>query len=1154
VAVISVKQQLQRINELLEDGPRFSKLLRTLFASYAGADRRLQQHAAMGLTVSLGAQIGILEQIGTGVDVQQMFWRFDFSGTGELCESECAQLVKFILRKVRDTLSPPPGLRLCKLPQKDLTKEYKISKQLGQGGQGAVYLAEFRRACADGSRGIQRVVKFYAKADANAPLDDIKEEFLLLRKLDHPLIARVVDMFEDNAHVYVVSEPYFGGDLTALLAKARQNGVTPTVAWLGKIFQQVLQGVSYLHGQMVMHCDLKEPNVMIANDSAWHAPQIVIIDFGLAKDFSGTGPCGTPGYMPPEVWQYGLWVPRGDIFSLAVIFWSIFNGRQGGPFCCSDAPPFARIRVKTIQEQMDCSKIPPHLRELTVKMAKKDFRQRPSARNALDDPFFKGLEQYRTPISAEALDALGCATEKQGIRNLVAADLMSPENLGQLQHLNELFQRLDQDNNGSVNEAEARDAFRQLGYGQNQIDRLIAALLGEGGTVQYSDFMAKLLLAQRGVREEQLSAVFVEIDKDRSGMLDKREIASLLERPEVKRLMDGRSPEDIVRQMDRDSNGLVSFTEFREAMLGKLSKPETSFSWEVGDAARYYSESRHDWLPCRIQEIDSRTNAVMVNIRPGRWLQPQDQQERLVRGQHAARWHAGDQCHFYSRTRGAQVECKVQKVDAKTGAIAVDVMPGRWLPSWVCEPGKPAARLAGCPSGHALVRFKAPTGGWSCDVCGRQAKAGAAMWGCRPCNYDCCVECSRTSSRIAPVPASLGPVSTEAVLPLPLPCSSTSAPASDTEAETVQACRHSVKKCEDTSSDGATESWPAVVVKDHVATDDLQLSLLVGDMVEILEDDPSGWLGGHKQCNPDAVGWFPKFCVQLIQSSFAAAKRSVQTAPAVVGTPNAREKCEELGGDSPQFGRTASRGDEHPGSQGELASVRRELEEERARRNRAAEKLQTYVASFEVAKNTHRQELVTAEALLAQEREQRKTAEMEANRLRVELERHKSRTEAKSSPAAEAGRADEWLPVAVPTYAASPTVARAEESCAAATRGGRGLGPRVLAKIQALEALSGKAAATSSSSQRPGTAPANLIAMCQTGSRNLARSASQRASLASDVTVAPPCATAPCVPWAPTRELQPPLDLSLAAPETCATTSPCTPVLGLSPLPRRGGA
>ena len=45
----------------------------------------------------------------------------------------------------------------------------------------------------------------------------------------------IYEAFEDASNAYVVSEPLFGGDLTTLLAKAEEHGVTPTHAWIGGV-------------------------------------------------------------------------------------------------------------------------------------------------------------------------------------------------------------------------------------------------------------------------------------------------------------------------------------------------------------------------------------------------------------------------------------------------------------------------------------------------------------------------------------------------------------------------------------------------------------------------------------------------------------------------------------------------------------------------------------------------------------------------------------------------------------------------------------------------------------------------------------------------------------------------------------------------------
>jgi len=675
-AVTGAEDYLQRINSLLRDTQRLKQLVHSLFVQHAGADQRLQQDEALWLMESLGAQIGFSNPAQIFGEIQQMFYRFDFSGTGELDETECEHLVKFILRKARDRLSPQTGVKLCHLPQKRLDASYNIIRQLGQGAQGVVYLTREKT-----KEGRDRVLKFYSKAETASPLDDIKEEFMLLRQLDHPSIARVLDIFEDTVNIYVVAEPYFGGDLTTLVSKAMEHGVTPTVEWIGRVFKQVLEGLAYLHSQMVMHCDMKEPNIMVAHDSEWTAPHVVIIDFGMAKDFSGAREVGTPGYMPPEVWQSSLWTPKGDIFSLAATFWAVFNGSRGGPFLVPDAPPYARIMLQTCQQPMDLSRFPSGLRELTEGMANKDFHARPPARECLMHPFFQHLNQHKAPLDPAVLQALRQASEKRSIQNLVAMDLMSSENLGQLRHLNELFQRLDLDNDGTVELEEARKVFSQLHMEHSQAERLISALMGDKGAVHYSEFMAKLFLAQRGVQEEQLAALFASIDTDNSGTLDISEIEALLARPNMAQIMEGRTARDIMDELDRDRNCVIDFTQFSRAMLGdsKPSMVAPSGPWVEGDAGRYFSMSHSMWLPCKILAVDKASGAVMVDLKQGYWISLKDQQTLLVRGQR--QWQVGDSCRYFSHSHMQFITCRIHAVNPD-GKVMVDVKLGCWLPAW----------------------------------------------------------------------------------------------------------------------------------------------------------------------------------------------------------------------------------------------------------------------------------------------------------------------------------------------------------------------------------------------------------------------------------------------------------------------------------------
>jgi len=622
VAAADTGATLALIEGILADHDKRDRMISNLFSQYAGADAQLQQHEVIGLANMLSAEIGIDKCFFE--NVQQMFYRFDFDGSETLDASETKKLIKYLLKEERRLLKPDaPGTSLTQLPRKNLEQEFELGKKLGQGGQGAVYLASAKAS------GTSRVVKFYEKSGGNSCLEDIADEFALLKRMDHPNIARICEVFEDYSNIYVISEPYSGGDLVTVTQKAQENGVALTHKWLGLIFLQTLEGIRYLHSKHTMHCDLKEPNVMVADDKHWEAPHVMLIDFGMAKSFNGTRAGGTPGYMPPEFWQYQLWTPKGDMFALAVTFWGIYNFRQGGPFQVQDCPPFPRIQQATINNPMDCSKFPPGLRELVQRMAAKDFRKRPTAKEALADRYFATLSEQE---ESEALDSgmiqnLIKAGSRTSAQNLIAMEIAESKNLGQMKEMNKLFRQLDKDDDGSVGKDEAVEVLRQCGLPEASCQKVLENLVGPDGKISYSEFMAKMISSQESLSSETLSSAFISIDKDHSGTLSRSEIQELMSDTHLAKLMEGRSADQILNEMDENGDGKVTFAEFRHAMLGGSSHNQSGFA--KGDKAEYFSASNGKWVPCEITAVRPKTGHVQVNCKPGAWLDPHQQASML---------------------------------------------------------------------------------------------------------------------------------------------------------------------------------------------------------------------------------------------------------------------------------------------------------------------------------------------------------------------------------------------------------------------------------------------------------------------------------------------------------------------------------------------
>ena len=124
----------------------------------------------------------------------------------------------------------------------------------------------------------------------------IKQEFALLKNLDHPNIANYHEQFEDELNLYLVMELCSGGELFDKMVSSAFGERDAAAA-----FRSLFQAIHHCHTHGIVHRDLKPENLMIAGDG-----ELKIIDFGLSRDMKGTGGLlmtlvGSPYYIAPEI-------------------------------------------------------------------------------------------------------------------------------------------------------------------------------------------------------------------------------------------------------------------------------------------------------------------------------------------------------------------------------------------------------------------------------------------------------------------------------------------------------------------------------------------------------------------------------------------------------------------------------------------------------------------------------------------------------------------------------------------------------------------------------------------------------------------------------------------------------------------------------------
>ncbi len=279
---------------------------------------------------------------------------------------------------------------------------YLLLERLGEGGCGAVYLAEqlepVRRRVA------LKIIRVGMDTDQIIARFEMERQALAL--MDHPNIARVLDAGATaSGRPYFVMQMVEGLRITDFCDRHRLD-----LRARLRLFIPVCMAIQHAHQKGVIHCDIKPANVLVTLHDGKAVPKV--IDFGIAKAAEGvahdlsasaTAPLiGTPVYMSPEqVDGNGLDVDtRSDIYSLGVLLHELLAGRPP-----RDPERFRHASVEDIRHM---------LRDAPIPKPSERFRQCPAGK--------------ATEIAAaRKIDAGGLMRTLDGDLDAVVAKAMDPD-------------------------------------------------------------------------------------------------------------------------------------------------------------------------------------------------------------------------------------------------------------------------------------------------------------------------------------------------------------------------------------------------------------------------------------------------------------------------------------------------------------------------------------------------------------------------------------------------------------------------------------------------------------------------------------------------------------------------------------------------------
>jgi len=208
--------------------------------------------------------------------------------------------------------------RCHRLPCK-LEHDYQLtSKVLGSGYNGKVHLAKSRI----NSKQLAAVKTFRLRGLSDSKKDRLMAETSVFLCMDHPHVARLLDVYESDHHISLVMECMEGGEL---FDRVNKRFTEPAAA---DATRQMLLALHYLHSHGIVHRDLKLENFLYDSTQGDH---LKMIDFGFSKFSDSRGrmktSCGTLAYVAPEVLKknYNL---QCDLWSMGVIVFCLLSGHM----------------------------------------------------------------------------------------------------------------------------------------------------------------------------------------------------------------------------------------------------------------------------------------------------------------------------------------------------------------------------------------------------------------------------------------------------------------------------------------------------------------------------------------------------------------------------------------------------------------------------------------------------------------------------------------------------------------------------------------------------------------------------------------------------------------------------------------------------------
>jgi len=455
-----------------------------------------------------------------------------------------------------------------------ISKKYVYGKILGKGHSCRVL------ECTSTNTGLKYAVKIMPQRLAtNKAL--FEKERGILSLLKHPNIITLHESYVDLMNYYIISELCEGGELFDRIIDTKNPMTEKRVSELVKTMLLALQ---HCHQRNIVHRDIKPENFVFKTQKK-NAP-LVLIDFGCGQQVQNDRVykdlVGTPYYLAPEsavgdrYIRTGAVLKSSDIWAVGIIAYIMLTG--GPPFNGSSNEELFRRIIKSplkFPSKVNISKL---FIDLCHQMLKKSPMRRIKLEEALAHPWVQGKLTSKGKISEDVIRVLRQFNRQSKLKKAITRKLA--ENMGE-EHENKIrteFFKLDKNNDGGIDISELSILLTNMGLTEAQADKEATKIMESSdvdgsGRIEFVEFAQiwhrKLLC----VNESYIRAIFSVLDEDGNGAIDAYELTKVLG---MKKEGDEEEVRNIIKEVDTDCNGVLTFDEFHAAMVERNDFPNGS--------------------------------------------------------------------------------------------------------------------------------------------------------------------------------------------------------------------------------------------------------------------------------------------------------------------------------------------------------------------------------------------------------------------------------------------------------------------------------------------------------------------------------------------------------------------------------------------------